>query len=195
MLVNNGKYVIIFNGPPGSGKDHAADLVTNMFDRSKHLRFKDHLFKCVTTLFNVTDEEFFEKYNDREQKEKSTCLLEGYSPREAMIFVSETVIKPKFGHDYFGHIAADNLIYGINAFSDGGFTEELEPVYNECDGNMIIVQLHCPWSNFDNDSRTYIDEFKDVPILKLINDSTIEIFEIKVMNILQAFLDGDYHNE
>lgn len=195
MLVNNGKYVIIFNGPPGSGKDHAADLVADLFEQSKHLRFKDHLFKCTMTLFNVTEEEFFEKYNDRDQKEEPTCLLRGMSPREAMIFTSEEVVKPIFGKDYFGQIAAENLVYGVNAFSDGGFVEELGPVYNECDGNMLIVQLHCSWSNFDNDSRLYVDEFKNVPIVKLFNDSTLESFETKVANILHAFLEGEYHNE
>lgn len=193
-MIDNGKYVIIFNGPPGSGKDHACEYLSELIENCHHEEFKRHLFKCTKILFNIDSQEFDELYKDRETKEKPTCKLRGMSPREAMIFTSEEVIKPKFGKDYFGLCAAENLEYGLNVFSDGGFEDELVPVYQECDGNMLIVQIHREGFDFSNDSRNYIDEFLDVPVLKLFNDSTIENFELKLANITQAFLGGEYHD-
>ena len=194
-LVNNGKRVMIFNGPPGSGKDHACDFIESLYEEAWHRRFKDHLFECTMALFNIDEETFFELYMDRDTKESPTCYLRGMSPREAMIFTSETVIKPNFGKDYFGMTAAENLNFGLNVFSDGGFTEELEPVYNECDGNMLIVQIHRDGCDFSNDSRQYLDEFEDVPIIKIFNNSSLENFELQVANITNSFLAGEYHNE
>ena len=183
------KQVIIFNGPPGSGKDYICNYLSNVLDRTRHSEFKEHLFRCTCVLFNVTYEEFMELYTDREKKETSTCLLYGYSPREAMIYVSEEVIKPKFGKDYFGLCTAENLGFGLTVFSDGGFIEELEAVYDECDGNMMIVQLHRDGCDFSKDSRSYINDFKDVPIVKIFNNSDISNFELAVLERVSEWLE------
>lgn len=184
-------YAIIFNGPPHSGKDHAAKLVAQSLIPAQHCQFKEHLFKLVLVIFNVTEEEFFSLYNNRETKEKPTCLLRGFSPREALIYVSEEVIKPKFGKQYFGEIAAENMCYGVNAFSDGGFLEELAPVYDTADGNLLIVRLHRPEYTFErfNDSRKYMEGYKDAKVVDLHNDSDLATFEVKVMDIVTQFLE------
>jgi len=194
-MTDSGKYVIIFNGPPGSGKDHACDFLEDLIFECQHRRMKEQLFECTTVLFNINWVDFMDLYNDRETKEKPTCKLRGMSPREAMIFTSETVIKPNFGKDYFGLCAAENLDFGLNVFSDGGFVEELEPIYKECDGNMIIVQIHRDGCDFSSDSRSYIDSFKNVPVLKIHNDAGIPEFELKVADIANAFLAGSITNE
>lgn len=115
----------------------------------------------------------------------------GYSPRESMQFASEVVIKPNFGQDYFGIVAAENLNNGINVFSDGGFVEELKPVYDECNGNMIIIQLYRDGCNFDNDTRYYVEHFMDVPIIKLYNNGTLDDFKEKLFKIKEKFKEFD----
>lgn len=184
------KVVVIFNGPPGSGKDEAAEYCTEMFDPAYHMMFKEKLFELVLSIFNISDEEFFELYYNRETKNLPTCKLRGFSPRSAMIYVSETVIKPHFGKDYYGLCAAENMKgHGIYFFSDGGFKEEFKPVYDECEGNMLIIRLHREGCNYSEDSRGYIHNFIDTTEVDVYNDSSLEDFKVKVLAIIATYLE------
>lgn len=187
------KVVVIFNAPPGSGKDKAAEYCTEMFESSYHHMFKEKLFELVLSIFNISKEEFFELYDNRETKNVPTCKLRGFSPRGAMIYVSETVIKPNFGKDYFGLCAAENMeSHGIYFFSDGGFEEEFKPVYDECEGNMLIIRLHrerCDYKE-EGDSRSYIHNFFDSTEVDVYNDSTLEDFRVNILNTVMTFLEG-----
>lgn len=186
-MENNIK-VIVFNGPPSSGKDEICKMLLEEGDSIYHKIFKEHLFQCVFVLFAINPERFMELYDNRDTKELPTEELRGYSPRSAMIFVSETVIKPNFGKDYFGIETAKNLESGLNVFSDGGFEEELNPVYEKCQGQMMIVQVHREGYNFNSDSRKYVESFKDVPILKLYNNGTLEELREKSVEVKNNFL-------
>lgn len=149
--------ILIFNGPPGSGKDAAADF----FIRKGfvHVSFKEELFNETIKFFDVDAEWFMTGYMDRSIKERSEGLLEGMSRREAMIFVSEEVIKPLHGKDYFGVIASSRIEDGKDyCFSDGGFVEELLPVINNPSANQVIlIQLTRNGCDFSSDSRRYFD--------------------------------------
>ena len=61
--------IVIFNGPPASGKDEAASLFKQEFGFG-NLSFKYQLFKETIEHFKVDKEWFMEGYNDRSQKEK-----------------------------------------------------------------------------------------------------------------------------
>jgi hypothetical protein len=187
------KKVIIFNGPPSSGKDECCAYVQAMFDNVTIQMFKSKLFELVIALYNISPDDFYALYDNREKKELPTCKLNGLSPREAMIFVSEMVVKPNYGAEYFGMIAAEYLQLGLNVFSDGGFPEELTPVLDECNGAMLIVQLHRPGYDYEGDSRSYIDEFYGVPIIKLHNDQGLDILMLKIYNIIIDFMEGKFH--
>jgi broad-specificity NMP kinase len=116
--------IIIFNGPPGSGKDEAASYFK--LRGFKHLSFKYVLFQETLSFFGVDEEWFMNGYNDRTVKERPEDLLDGMSRREAMIYVSEVITKPAFGNDIFGvHVASEIEDEKDYAVSDGGF-EELE---------------------------------------------------------------------
>lgn len=153
--------VIIFNGPPGSGKDAACEF----FKRYgfEHLSFKEELFKETFKFFNVSKEWFMEGYNDRSVKEKNVPELEVngnmLSRRDAMIYVSEEYIKPKYGDDYFGLQASKRIQPDRNyCFSDGGFASELFPIINKIGlSDICIVQLTRDGCDFSSDSRRYID--------------------------------------
>ena len=92
--------IVLFNGPPKSGKDHAADYFKNK--GWKHLSFKYQLYKETCLYFNIHYTWFMERYDNRALKEVPHIDLGHMSCREAMIHVSETVIKPRRGLDYFG---------------------------------------------------------------------------------------------
>lgn len=147
--------IILFNGPPGSGKDAAADYFKQF--GFKHLSFKYQLFKETIKYFGVNEDWFMSRYNNRAEKEVPTSLLNHMSCRQAMIHVSEDIIKPKKGLDYFGNLVANEIDLSKNyAISDGGFVHELLPVVEKVGtDNFILVQLTREGHDFSSDSRRY----------------------------------------
>lgn len=164
--------IIIFNGPPGSGKDEAASY----FKRYgfKHLSFKYVLFKETISFFGVDEEWFMDGYNDRSIKERPEDLLDGMSRREAMIYVSEVITKPAFGQDIFGVHVASEVEDGKNyAISDGGFEDELVPLINRVGAdNIVLVQLTREGCDYSSDSRRY---FNGKPIKEYVIHSPTNI--------------------
>ena len=159
--------IVIFNGPPASGKDEAASLYKEKYGFG-NLSFKYQLFKETVKHFEVDERWFMEGYNDRAQKEKSEFALQGMSRREAMIHVSEDIIKPKKGLDYFGKSVAEEIFEDKNyALADGGFVEELEPIIEKVGAeNIVIVQLTREGCDYSSDSRKYFNG-------RLINEWTV----------------------
>lgn len=149
--------IVLFNGPPASGKDYAADY----FKRKgfKHLSFKYQLYKETCKYFNCKYDWFMERYEDRSVKEVPHIDLGHMSCREAMIHVSEKVIKPRKGLDYFGKLVADEIDLSKDyAISDGGFIDELLPVVEKVGkDNFTLVQLTRNGHDFSTDSRRYFD--------------------------------------
>lgn len=150
--------IVIFNGPPASGKDEAASLYKEKYGFG-NLSFKYQLFKETIKHFDVDERWFMEGYKDRTQKEKAEFALQGMSRREAMIHVSEDIIKPKKGLDYFGKSVAEEIIGSNNyALADGGFVEELEPIIKKVGAeNIVIVQLTREGCDYSSDSRKYFN--------------------------------------
>lgn len=152
----------IFNGPPGSGKDEACHFLKSNYDYF-HLEFKDQLFKETFKFFGVSKGWFMEGYHDRSIKEMAVPQLKvngtSLSRRDAMIYVSEQIIKPNYGKDYFGLKTAENVNHTDNyCFSDGGFVEEIHPLINKLGHEKIrIVQLYRTGCSFSSDSRNYIN--------------------------------------
>lgn len=170
--------VLIFNGPPGCGKDAACSFYETL--GYTHLSFKEELFKETIRFFGVSREWFMEGYNNREIKETPVPELriagKKLSRRDAMIYVSEDYIKPKYGKEYFGKKLAEQItIDGNFCVSDGGFQEELSPIINKFGAEIIVViQLTREGCNFSSDSRRYfngnlVEEIvlgKQTPIIK-----------------------------
>ena len=150
--------IVIFNGPPASGKDEAASLFKEEFGFG-NLSFKYQLFKETIEHFKVDKEWFMEGYNDRSQKEKKEFALGDRSRREAMIHVSEDIIKPRNGKSFFGWKVSKEIEEGKHyAIADGGFIEELEPIIEKVGNeNIIIVQLTREGHDYSTDSRRYFN--------------------------------------
>lgn len=153
--------VVIFNGPPGCGKDAACLFYKNM--GYKHLSFKEELFKETFKFFGVSKEWFMKGYEDRSVKEKPVPELrisgKMLSRRDAMIYVSEKYIKVKYGKDFFGQKLAKQMTAdGLFCVSDGGFQEELSPIINKFGAESItIIQLTREGCDFSSDSRRYFN--------------------------------------
>lgn len=147
--------VLMLNGPPGSGKDTAAELLK--IHQFQHHEMKQVLHTLVREYCELTQEEWSEMYR-RENKEAPQEKLGGKTPREVMIHLSEKIIKPLHGEDFFAQKAADKLAPNQrNAISDCGFPAEIA-VMKERFGkeNVLLVRLHRDGCDFSNDSRNYV---------------------------------------
>lgn len=205
--------IIILNSPPDTGKDTIAEAYVKRTG-SLHKQFKSHLYKCTATLFNIDLDMFINMATDRASKEmpdnrlyinRDSCrMLKGYmrddfdwnreseigtylSPREALIFTSELVIKPMFGCEYFGDIAAESIdIANGTIFSDGGFNEELIPVVETWGRDCVyIVQFtRGDKVDFTGDSRGWLNPPKGVKLLRTTNDHTVEDMVDKIVEFV-----------
>lgn len=149
--------ILLFNGPPASGKDQAAGYFKAK--GYKHLSFKHQLFKETFKYFGVSEDWFMEDYDNRIVKEQPSIHLGGLSRREALIYTSETVIKPKKGLDYFGKMVAEEIDTTKDyVISDGGFADELIPIINKIGSDsFVLVQIVREGCDYSKDSRRYID--------------------------------------
>lgn len=150
------KQVVIFNAPPNAGKDFICDFLKDNFFCNK-VEFKGKLRELVKTIYSLSNEQI-EWLGLRENKELPQEVLGGLSYREAMIDLSENVIKPRYGNGYFSKELLKELVdFTINVASDGGFAEEVEHLAdNGCD--VYVVRIYCDGCNFDRDSRQYLPE-------------------------------------
>lgn len=154
------KKIILFNGPPGTGKDDGASYLEKKYGKFKIAMFKDVLFKKTVDHFQVDYDWFLNEYDNREVKERPEKFLNGLSRRQALIYVSEELIKPKFGKDFFGEKLAEEIENNNYRYliSDLGFVEEIYPLINKFGSdNICIVQIHRNNFSFKGDSRKFVN--------------------------------------
>ena len=139
---------ILYNGPPSCGKDAIGRRVAAALGWPV-LQFKDKLYLDTAKHFEVEPEWFITAHNVGD-KSAPRPELDNLSTRDALIHVSERVIKPIHGKDYFGVAAAVKMATMSNVgfvFTDSGFLEELIPVRKMVD-DLIVIQLYregCPF--------------------------------------------------
>lgn len=189
------KKVIVFNGPPNCGKDVAAKYLTEKLNdrgyKTHHKEVKENLFKATKACFGVPDG-VWDSFCTRENKEKpNQWLVNGgipISPRQALINTSEEVLKPLFGKDVFGIMAANSLEDGINIFSDGGFKEEIECL-REAVGydNFLLVHVYREGCTFEGDSRDYV--YTDSQLMVIRNKGTEQDYLRDVFNRIYEALE------
>lgn len=151
--------IIILNAPPGAGKDTIGNMVENWSrEHVVKMSFKAPMFEIALAILGSHDYgKFLDAYSDRERKEKPLDILSGKTPREFMIWISEDVIKPQFGKQYFGkrfNQEARKSVYPIIC-TDGGFPDEVIALI-EAGHNVQVCRLHRESFTFEGDSRNYI---------------------------------------
>jgi hypothetical protein len=174
--------IVIFNGPPRSGKDTCAEfLATGMYYRSMKLAAPLKLAThALYGLWPIPDN-YFEKTKDDANPE-----FMGLSPRQAYIKVSEELVKPILGDDWWARV----LVNRIKAedtdrivLSDCGFTQELE-VLAEAFGpeSLLLFRLHREGCDFSKDSRSYMYPGESIAQIDVYNNRTLADLKADVMS-------------
>lgn len=170
-LTSKRKIGVVLNGPPGCGKDTIANMIIdkdNIFNLGglyfRKQQFKDVLYEHTAKHFKVDLDKFIHFASDRDLKDSTSLAgLDGRTPRQALIHVSEDIYKPREGSDYFGKVTAARIRelagslggYVNVIYPDGGFESEIPPVESELDF-VIIIRLHRDGFDFSSDSRNYL---------------------------------------
>ena len=135
-----------------------------------------------------------------EMGKKQIVGLYGVTVRQLLIDMSEKWMKPCYGKDIFGKIAAERVSeamqlsdhfgeepYDLYVFSDCGFDAEVHHVLklfgNE---NAILIRLHRDGCTYEGDSRSYI-ELDDVRTIDIINHGN-SFFKDRVLEAVKNWM-------
>lgn len=183
--------IILLNGPPRSGKSEAARLLGKVFNKKKivvsHEKFAAPLDIIANAILGMPANVFLhyrETLKDAELPSQYAGEWRGYSMRQLLIMISEDWVKPLFGEDHFGRVAAklinqkSDIVY---IFSDSGFQIEYNRLKAELGGavEMDIIQMHRAGKGFANDSRQWVTDAEGGHSM-LTNNSTLEVLEARL---------------
>lgn len=179
--------IILFNGPPSSGKDVASLYLFKKYN-VLHCSFKRKLIHLTQILLDITPTEWHYWYQD---KEKPREELNDLSCRQALIKVSEEMVKPVMGKDFWGRSEANWLKRNLHrdqiaVFSDAGFDEEVVPIVKAFgEKNVHIIKIIREGCSYENDSRKYLSEnlLPTENYYTVENNGTLEEFYQNVNNL------------
>lgn len=184
---------MLFNGPPGSGKDTAAkflyyddyDIVFERFSRPNKTAFA----ACVGARCN----HFFEVAGYESKKDEVIPWL-GVSYRQWQIDFAEKYMKPLYGKDIFTKLFIQRLKNykesSIIVVPDLGFQIEVDTLEAHLDPkDVIIVQSSREGCDYSKDSREDVVSSK-FQLIKLDNNGTQQEYEEKVDLLTYQFIHG-----
>lgn len=183
------KRLILFNGPPRSGKDTAADFVWKHYDNVRKFKMSQPLKDGIKAFFNLSDAELAQLEAIKDSKHP---LLFGNSYRDTQISLSEEWAKECFGLKVFGHLAVRNILRSpasLFVCSDSGFSYEAVPLVEFFGkGNTLLVRLHRTGTSFKHDSRDYVD-LPGVMTLDMYNNGEVTQFHAQLQQVIDAWLE------
>lgn len=114
------------------------------------------------------------------------------SIRQAMICVSECLMKPKFGEEYFGQARVNKIkrMEGYNfCDSSTGFINELYPLIDYLgQDNILLLRIHRKGYTFEGDSRDYIPDGVITNTIDIENNGAIQEYYDKVEAVVKELL-------
>lgn len=168
--------IILFNGPPRSGKDTCAQFVMEVLPKAYFYRFASPLKDAVHGLFGMPG--ILEEHFDAVKGVPSEKFF-GMTPREAYIWMSEECAKPKFGKDFFSRVAINHIRSNakddeVVVVSDCGFQTEVDKLIEEFGAeNVFLVWLLREGTSYQNDSRGYVDHPDDTRSYTINNNGSL----------------------
>lgn len=188
---------ILINGPQSSGKTSIiAPAIVSRLNQSSYFRTPNAAVisnYAVREEFSAPIKKFLEQtmgmpYADIPKNTK-TGLLDGLTPREFSIDLSERYIKPNYGKDFY----AKALVHRVTMMKplprfcvvdDLGFLEELAAVV---DFDHYVIHVSRPGYDFKGDSRNYIHTAHGT-MLRLENDGMGVDLHVKSQQIADTII-------
>lgn len=177
---------IILNGASETGKSTLIarglmwrfDEINNNVHEEKQLSvvqdsFANPMKHFIATTLGV-------KYSEL-KKNTMMAVLQGYTPREFLIHLSEHYIKERYGDDAYGRWLEHRVlrlepIPDLVIIDDGGFPAERAVL-----GSLArVVRVTRPEKTFEGDSRMHLPD----PDFILVNDGTVEGLEHKLDDLV-----------
>lgn len=159
--------IVLLNGPARSGKDTLGNALVKTLepDQGEYGRARVMTFKFANLLKRMTHGLFDMGHilpsGLEDRKDKPMEELFGITPRQAYIAVSEKLIKPVYGVEFFGKRLADvittaDVRYAI--ITDSGFAAEAKALMAAMrpGTQVILVKMSRDGFTFEGDSRSYI---------------------------------------
>jgi hypothetical protein len=153
---------VLLNGPPHCGKDtavqHLAPYIT-----FQHLKFAAPIKRMVSALLGCTAStlEEIKDTPNRMLRFENHATSRDDTPRELLIALSEQLLKKRYGNSYFGNVLwSEAALSSSKLFlvSDCGFSEEVGRLIHSAGAkNCLLIRIHRDGTNFDNDSRSYLN--------------------------------------
>ena len=168
--------VVFLNGPPGCGKDTLGHLLAGTLLPGVRLRkLAEPLKNATHALYGVRAVHgAFEA-----TKGEPNAVFFGLTPRQAYIDVSERLVKPALGVDFFGRVLARAILADhapLTIITDSGFEPEARPIIDAVGAeNCLLFRIHRTGHTFAGDSRSYI-ELDDVETVNLANNGNLAEF-------------------
>lgn len=128
------------------------------------------------------------------------------SVRQAMIYVSEVIIKPRMGQDYFGKARVNQIKnHGLTKPFDtclnrppivwyddsAGFPDEIPPLFEYFNEDQILLlRIHRGDDDFDGDSRSFLPDGLIKNTVDIDNNGTLEEYLSKVEEVVKEFVNA-----
>jgi hypothetical protein len=186
---------ILLNGPPRSGKDTAAKVLTDSIAMPSgdyhvyHEKFSAPLKTAFAGMMEADIDDFVVDYYE-DKKELPIDAL-GVSFRQWQIDFSETLMKPKYGNDVFGRLLwhrvnmCDMGALAVYVISDCGFQVEIDYLLTRANpSDVLLLRLQRDGCTFDGDSRGYVTA---PSMINVLNES-LPAFRKEVREIVQGWL-------
>ena len=192
--------VVLFNGPPRSGKDSACEIIMEHFPEVHYAYFKEVLYKESAKILGLDFNFWASVCQNGDLKDKpmiTTVAGENgalMTPRDILIYLAETVLKPKYGRDFIARETADTIAgliqlqreqsneAAVIVVPDLGFDYEIDTVRDMLPNvHVISVAVHRPGFTFEGDSRNYVKD----PNFGLHNTGSYEDLKHKVLRLFR----------
>lgn len=174
--------IILFNGPPRSGKDTAALIACNFIDSlpgptiANWEKFSYPLKSSFACMVGAAMNTRGDVLGYEERKNEPLSILNGASFRQFQIDFSEKFMKPLYGNDIFGRLFLERCKEHperevIQVVSDCGFQIEADALKGH---NVCLFTLTRKGTSFEGDSRQYVTPHEDWYHFEIENDGTVD---------------------
>ena len=167
--------VILFNGPPRSGKDSACEIIMKHFPEVHYAYFKEVLYKESAKMLGL-DFNFWAKVcQNGDLKDLPMLTMSAgetgalMTPRDILIYLAEKVLKPKYGKAFIAQGTAETIAdliqfqreqsneEAVIVVPDLGFDYEIDTIREMIPNAYVIsVAVYRPGFTFEGDSRNYV---------------------------------------